>query len=82
VFDVLRLIDNDPAIDLSNKRIFIIDDMQKSILKKFLARFTRNLSDASLYVVSSQEAMNMFLQFSIGKTDHDDEMLAISRLQF
>jgi hypothetical protein len=26
--------------------------------------------------------MNMFLQFSIGKTDYDDEMLAISRLQF
>jgi len=82
IFDVLRLMDTDPSIDLSSKRIFIIDDMQKSIVKKFLARFARTLDTVWLYVISSQEAMNMFLQLSIGQTDYDQEVLSSSYLQF
>ena len=82
IFDVLRLMDTDPSIDLSSKRIFIVDDMQKSIVKKFLARFARTLDTVWLYVVSSQEAINMFLQLSIGQTDYDENVLSSSYLQF
>jgi len=82
IFDVLRLMENDVTIDISQKRIFIIDDMEKSVVKKILARFTRTFDNASLYVISEQEAMNMFLQFSIGKTLIDQGILDNSLLQF
>jgi len=82
IFDIIRLIQEDKNISLSDKRFFIIDDTQKSILKKFLARFTRHIDDVSLYVISSQEAMNMFLEFSIGKVVYDDSILQNSLLKF
>jgi hypothetical protein len=81
IFDVLRLIQQDPSIDITNKNIFIIDDTNKSIVKKFLARFSRTIQWVNIFVISSQEALNIFLQLSIGKTSYDEDMLDASLLQ-
>jgi len=81
IFDVLRLMQEDDAIDLSTKNIFIIDDTNKSIVKKFLARFSRTIEGANIFVISSQEAMNVFLQLAIGKTSYDQSILDRSLLQ-
>lgn len=75
IFDILRLMQEDATIDLSTKNIFIIDDTNKSIVKKFLARFTRTIQGVDIFVISSQEAMNNFLQLSIGKRLYDEAML-------
>lgn len=81
IFDVLRIIQQDETIDLSTKNIFIIDDTNKSIVKKFLARFSRTIQWAKIFVISSQEAMNIFLQLSIGKISYDQSILDGSLLQ-
>ena len=81
IFDVLRLMQQDDSIDLSDKNIFIIDDTNKSIVKKFLARFSKTIPGVNIFVISSQEAMNIFLQLSIGKTVYDQSMLDRSVLQ-
>lgn len=81
IFDILNLIQQDETIDLWTKNIFIIDDTNKSIVKKFLARFSRTIQGANIFVISSQEAMNMFLQLSIGKTSYDQSILDRSLLQ-
>ena len=81
IFDILRLMQQDPSVDLSTKNIFIIDDTNKSIVRKFLARFIRTIDGTNIFVISSQEAMNIFLQLSIGKTSYDQTMLDWSLLQ-
>lgn len=81
VFDVLRLMQQDKSIDISTKNIFIIDDTNKSIVKKILARFSKTIQWANIFVISSQEAMNIFLQLSIGKDGHDSSFLESSLLQ-
>lgn len=80
IFDILRLLDQDPSIDISEKRIFVIDDMDKVIVKKFLTRFARSFDNVSVYVISSSEAMSMFLSLSIGKTDYISEDIEQSLL--
>jgi len=81
IFDVLHLMQQDKSVDLSTKKIFIIDDTNKTIVKKFLARFSRTIEGANIFVLSSQEAMNGFLQLSIGKVSYDQIVLDGSLLQ-
>lgn len=81
IFDILRIMQQDTSIDLWAKNIFIIDDTNKSIVKKILARFSRTIEGANIFIISSQEAMNIFLQLAIGKKTYDETVLNSSLLQ-
>ena len=65
IFDVLRLFEKDTSAHLSSKRVFIIDDTNKVIVKKFLARFMSAIDVSSVYVISPGDAITIFLQLSI-----------------
>lgn len=82
VFDVLLLLDKDPLVGLSSKNVFIVDDTNKSIAKKFLARFVQKVKPLWLYIISPDEMIDMFLQLSIGKQPYSFELIQDSLLQF
>lgn len=82
IFDALAQLQDKYGTDISNKRVFFIDDTNKSIVKKFLARFIKQTRTQSVFVLNKQELGEIFLHLSIGKDPYSAELLDRSRITF
>lgn len=82
IFDIIYAMQK-ADVDFESVKIFVISTTNKTIVKKILARFMKETGLRSIYVISPQDAQQIFLQMSIdNKQPYSDLLLLTSRIWF
>jgi len=80
LFNALHKFQENWQLQLDDKKIFLISNVNKTVIKKFMAKFIKEANINSIYVINTQEFDNILFNLSIGKTAYSYDFLKENNL--